>query len=93
MTEHPQAGGESELKRERETLARADQDIVEGTERLRRQRAMVLRLRIEGREDAQAQRLEQGLAETLTEWIRHRDMIRLRIAYLEQGQSPAEGVE
>jgi two-component system, chemotaxis family, protein-glutamate methylesterase/glutaminase len=75
--------GTSELEQEREELVRAEQDVAEGRDRLERQRELLLRLRLSGASLTQAQRLEAVLQTTLEEWIRHRDHIRRRIAYLE----------
>jgi hypothetical protein len=73
-----------ELERERAALIRAEQDLAEGSERLRRQRELVLELRLRGADFRLAQRLEQSLDATLTEWLHHRDSIEQRIAHLQR---------
>lgn len=73
-----------ELERERATLERAEQDLVEGADRLRRQRELVLSLRLLGADTELAERLEHSFDATLTEWVRHRDAIEQRIAHLQR---------
>jgi hypothetical protein len=77
------SGTELELGRERAALVKADRDIVDGSERLRRQRELLLGLRLRGADLHLAARLEHSLDESLAEWITHRELIRGRIAHLE----------
>jgi hypothetical protein len=80
----PPVAAAVELERERATLLRAEQNIIEGSERLRRQRELVLELRLRGADIQLEERLEQSLDATLTEWLHHRDAIEQRIAHLQQ---------
>jgi hypothetical protein len=75
---------EDELEQERQTLAKAEQDIAAGEERLVNQRQLMLERRLAGEDIASFARLERLLSETLAEWTRHRDLIRERIVYLEK---------
>lgn len=79
-----------ELARERQALVKAEQDIVAGEERLFRQGQRVLELRLKGDDGARAEKLQATLNTTLTEWVRHRDMIRQRIEYLERKLAPPD---
>jgi hypothetical protein len=76
-----------QLQHERQALQLAEKHVSAGAERLRRQQVLVQQLSHNGIELAQAQRLSDGLNSTLAEWVRHRDMILERIAYLEHAPS------
>ena len=73
-----------ELQRERAALERADKHIIEGAQRLQRQRLIVLQLEAKAIDFEQAQRLSAGLQATLAEWGRHRNLILHRIDHLER---------
>jgi hypothetical protein len=76
----------AELRSERATLMRADRDIAEGEQRLRRQAARADELRKHGHEPGQADRLVETFRATLDVWKEHRRLIRDRIAYLEESE-------
>jgi hypothetical protein len=67
-----------------EQLLKADSDIHEGWMRLRNQEDLLLELQEAGHDTKQAEQLVELLKETLTEWERHRVLIRERVAYLEK---------
>jgi hypothetical protein len=73
-----------QLRTERALLLKADSDIHEGWMRLRNQEDLLLELQEAGHDTKQAERLVELLKETLTEWERHRVLIRERVAYLEK---------
>jgi hypothetical protein len=71
------------LATERESLAKADQDITEGEERITRQIDLIQRLRRGGYGVAAAETLLEALRQTLQTWREHRDEILRTIARLE----------
>lgn len=79
---------DAELLFERRALAKADVDIDRGTERLRRQEAVLADLRARGCETDGAERLLALLGETLSQWRSHRELIVQRIDYLEVKTTP-----
>lgn len=70
---------------EREHLAKAEQDLVEGEGRIRRQVATIETLRANGHSIAEAEALLVTLRQTLRAWQDHRDEIALTITRLESG--------
>ena len=76
----------SELSRERRDLVKADQDIVEGSERVRQQRLLIERLAQQGHSTDQARSLLGNLETTLDAWREHRVLIVSRINQLERGR-------
>ena len=60
---------------EREHLAKAERDIAEGERRITKQTLLIEKLREDGHDVAEAEKLLQTLQETLTEWEAHRDEI------------------
>ena len=77
-----------QLDTERRHLIKADQDIEEGSQRIRDQEDRVRDLSAGGHDADQAERLVEALKQTLTEWLRHRVLIQQRIAYLRQQVGP-----
>ena len=77
-----------QLDTERRHLIKADQDIEEGSQRIRDQEDRVRELSAGGHDADQAERLVEALKQTLTEWLRHRVLIQQRIAYLRQQVGP-----
>jgi hypothetical protein len=72
----------AQLLSEEKQLVKAETDIQEGRVRLRRQQQLLSHLQTIGYETGQCERLIDLLKETLTEWERHRGLIKERIAYL-----------
>ena len=62
---------------EREHLSRAERHIVEGEERITMQMLLVERMRSEGQDAKEAERLLLTLRETLVAWQWHRTQILL----------------
>ncbi|WFU20854.1 hypothetical protein QA649_22275 [Bradyrhizobium sp. CB1717] len=77
-----------QLHDERRLLEKADLDIEEGWQRIRRQEDRVQELQAGGHDSRQAERLVELLKQTLTEWERHRTLIIQRVNYLEQEVEP-----
>ena len=77
-----------QLDIERRHLIKADQDIEEGSQRIRDQEDRVRELGAGGHDADQAERLVEALKQTLTEWLCHRVLIQQRIAYLRQQVGP-----
>ncbi|MCK1359701.1 hypothetical protein [Bradyrhizobium sp. 199] len=73
-----------QLDAEQRVLVKADRDIEEGWQRIRKQEDRVLELRAGGHDISQAQQLAEVLKQTLAEWERHRVLIVQRIAYLQR---------
>ncbi|WP_448044062.1 hypothetical protein [Bradyrhizobium liaoningense] len=74
----------AQLDAEQRLLVKADQDIEEGSQRIRDQEDRVREL-LAGRYDTrQAERLVSLLKQTLVEWERHRVLIVQRVEYLRQ---------
>lgn len=73
----------SELDRERDALARSEQDIAAGEQRIERQVALLAEARTKGRDTEQAERLLRALRQTLEGWRQHHVQIVERIAQLE----------
>jgi hypothetical protein len=65
---------------EREHLSAAERHIVEGEERITMQMLLVDRLRKEGHDVMEAERLLLTLRETLVAWNGHRDQILQELA-------------
>lgn len=80
-----------DLATEREHLAKADRDIAEGEERIRRQAELIERLREGGHSLSEAERLLATLTQTLQLWRDHRDEILRTIARLESRRLGASG--
>ena len=78
----------SDLATEKDHLAKAERDIVEGEERVERQAELVGRMRGAGQDVSLAEALLRTLCETLQQWKDHRDEILRAIARLE-GQGGA----
>jgi len=72
-----------QLKIEKTLLIKAEKDIEEGWRRLRNQQQLLNDLQAGGHDSMQAERLVCLLQQTLTEWERHRVLIKDRVAYLE----------
>ena len=89
MAERAAADLAHELESERRLLVKADADIEAGQERLRNQQELLQSLRTSGQNTREAERLVGLMADSLTEWDRHRSLIQQRIAYLETRQSAA----
>ncbi|MBR1127970.1 hypothetical protein [Bradyrhizobium iriomotense] len=77
-----------QLRDERRLLEKADLDIEEGWQRLRRQEDRVRDLQDSGYDCQQAERLVELLKQTLVEWERHRTLIVQRVDYLQQEVDP-----
>jgi hypothetical protein len=60
---------------EREHLSKAERHIAEGEERITRQMLLIDRLRREGHNVSEAERLLLTLRETLVTWQEHREEI------------------
>jgi hypothetical protein len=73
-----------QLDAEQRLLVKADRDIEEGCERIRKQEDRVRELHAGGHATGQAERLVHVLKQTLTEWERHRVLIAQRVAYLQR---------
>lgn len=74
-----------QLDSERRHLTKANEDIEEGSKRIRDQEDRVRELMAGGHDAGEAERLKQ----TLTEWERHRVLIEERVAYLQHEIDPA----
>jgi hypothetical protein len=72
---------EAALASERAILAKAECDLRDGEETVRRHLASMEAQGFEG--NADAERLCQMLQDVLVQWTRHRGMIQERVAYLE----------
>lgn len=72
-----------DLKRERDDLEKADQDLREGAERITKQQLLIERLGAQGHETDQAEALLLNLEQMLEAWLAHRALIIERIALLE----------
>ncbi len=77
-----------QLQAEERLLVKADQDIADGSKRIRDQEDRVRELMAGGHDWAQAQRLVELLKETLIEWERHRALIEQRVVYLRHQADP-----
>ncbi len=77
----------SELAREREVLARADRDVLQGRLRVQAQDRLVSDLRSRGADVREAERLLRLMRETLHQWQQHRVLILQRVGYLEAKSS------
>ncbi|UWU80864.1 hypothetical protein N2603_21075 [Bradyrhizobium huanghuaihaiense] len=77
-----------QLRDERRLLKKADLDIEEGWQRVRRQEDRVRDLQAGGYDCLQAERLVELLKQTLVEWERHRTLIIQRVNYLQQEVDP-----
>lgn len=73
-----------QLREEQDLLVKADLDIQEGWERIRKQEELVRGLEGSGYDSRQAERLVDLLKQTLVEWERHRTLIIQRVSYLQQ---------
>jgi len=73
-----------QLRVEKALLIKAEKDIEEGWRRLCSQQQLLNDLQAGGHDSRQAERLVRLLQQTLTEWERHRVLIKDRVAYLEQ---------
>jgi len=77
---------------EREHLAKADRDIVEGEERITRQMILIERLRQGGHDVTEAEILLRTLRETLEAWQAHREEILRNLARHAVPPEPKGGV-
>ncbi|MFK4382342.1 MULTISPECIES: hypothetical protein [unclassified Bradyrhizobium] len=77
---------------EQRLLVKADRDIEEGSQRIRKQEDRVRELRAGGHDTREAERLVDVFKQNLAEWERHRVLIAQRITYL-QRQLAAEQPE
>ena len=75
-----------DLATEKEHLAKAELDLVDGGARVRQQSDLVKRLRGAGQDVVAAERLLATLEQTLDSWRDHRDIILTTIARLEKEQ-------
>lgn len=73
-----------QLDAEQRLLVKADRDIEEGCQRIRKQEDRVRELHAGGHDTGQAERLVDVFKQTLTEWERHRVLIAQRVAYLQR---------
>jgi hypothetical protein len=73
-----------QLEAERALLLKAESDIEEGWNRLRRQQELLSELQAAGQNATQAERLIELLQHTIVEWERHRALIEERVRYLER---------
>lgn len=71
-----------ELLQERAALAKAEAHIAAGRMRCEKQRETLDRLRAEGHDVKEAERLATLMFASLGQWERHRTLIQERIAYL-----------
>ncbi|MCK1419291.1 hypothetical protein IVB14_29895 [Bradyrhizobium sp. 180] len=78
-----------QLDSERRHLTKANEDIEEGSKRIRDQEDRVRELMAGGHDAGEAERLVALLKQTLTEWERHRVLIEERVAYLQHEIDPA----
>lgn len=76
----------TDLAMEREHLAKAERDLVEGEERIARQAELLARLREAGHDIGLAEILLHNLEQTLQVWKDHRDEILATLARLEKEQ-------
>ena len=60
---------------ERKHLAKAERDIVEGERRVTRQLVLIEKMRQEGHDTDEAEKLLLTLEDTLAEWHAHREEI------------------
>jgi len=60
---------------EREHLAKAERDIAEGESRVTRQMLLIERMRQDGHDTAEAEKLLLTLEDTLAAWQAHREEI------------------
>lgn len=72
-----------DLMTERQHLAKANQDIAEGEERIKRQFTLVEGLRARGQNVTSAEGLLRTLRQTMQGWEEHRELILEAIARLE----------
>ena len=72
----------TELSQERAVLVKANLDISNGEERIRRQQILILNLHAKGRETREPERLLQLFEKTLVLWQDHRVLILQRIEHL-----------
>ena len=76
---------------EREHLSKAERDITEGEARITRQMLLIDRMRRDGHDVAEAERLLLTLRETLAAWQAHRDHILRELARGQQDQESRVG--
>jgi len=74
----------ADLEAEREHLARADRDIAAGERRISAQELLIERLRRDGHDTGEAERLLVTLQQSLETWRGHRDLILQAIDRLER---------
>ena len=77
-----------QLRDEQRLLAKADLDIEEGCQRIRKQEERVRDLKADGHDIRQAERLVELLKQTLVEWERHRTLIVQRVDFLQREVDP-----
>lgn len=75
------------LATERDHLAAAQRDVLQGKRRIAEQVELLERLKRDGHDTGQAQVLLETFNQTLSAWRDHREQIRLTIARLEKEQS------
>ncbi|MHB0768349.1 hypothetical protein [Bradyrhizobium sp. 5.13L] len=73
-----------QLDAEQRLLVKADRDIEEGCQRIRKQEDRVREFLACGHDTDQAQQLVELLKKTLIEWQRHRVLIAQRVTYLQR---------
>ena len=71
------------LRKEKADLIKADQHIADGEGRITAQGARIKRLRADGHDTAQSEKLLATFREILAEWYAHRELILRRINDLE----------
>lgn len=77
---------DADLAHERHELEKAERDLVEGDQRVARQREIINRLSSHGHDTSQAIALLANLEQMLHQWRLHRDAIVWHIATLERDQ-------
>ncbi len=81
----------SEIDWERGQLQKADDDILQGRERIARQMDLIDRLRRHDHPVEEAEKLLWTMEETLEAWQAHRSEIIVRLAHLEKEAGRAAG--
>ena len=80
---------QSELDQERAVLVKANLDICNGEERIRKQQDLISDLHAGGHETREAERLLRLFQRTLVQWQDHRVLILQRIQQLEAATADA----
>ena len=66
--------------KERNHLAKAERDIAEGEERITRQMLLIEKMRQDGHDATEAEKMLRTLRETLSAWQEHREEILRELA-------------